>query len=284
MAEKKKKDANKEPGFFERKMKSIIKMDDYGELLREDIFRFIRQYDNIDAALDVGCGFGTTNRYLKAMGCKKVYGIDIRDSHLKIAEKYSDEIYNCDVEKMDIPFEKKSLDYINFGDVLEHLYNPLLILKKFRETLKDDGFITVSLPNIRHFTLIIRLILGRWEYRPIGLLDETHIRFFTAREMINMFRKAGFEVVNARATLFEGAMKQVFKMVFKGFPNDEKIARKKQRLEKYKDKPLRYKKSPAIFLWPRLMLYRLIGFHAYQYVWVLKKSDNYKPEEEKKKS
>lgn len=272
-SKKKKNEKKKKENFIAAKLKTFIKMDDYAELLREDVFGFIVNFKKIKNALDVGCAFGTSGRYLKAMGCEKVYGIDIRPDCIEIAKKYSDECLLCNIEEMEIPFEKKSLDYIAFSDVLEHLHEPTEMLKKFREHLKDDGFITVSLPNIRHYSIILRLILGQWEYSSLGILDKSHIRFFTMREMIKMFHEAGYEIENVRGGFFIGAMRQVLKLLFLGFPNSENIKKRQRKLKKYEDRPLRYKRLPKPILWAKLWLFKILGVHAYQYGFVLKKSN-----------
>jgi O-antigen biosynthesis protein len=88
----------------------------------------------------------------------------------------------------------KEFDYIIFADVLEHLYDPWKALSSVRNFLKDDGRVLISIPNVSHNSIIIDLINNKFEYREIGLLDNTHIRFFTHTSLLDMVHKAGFSV------------------------------------------------------------------------------------------
>lgn len=85
-------------------------------------------------------------------------------------------------------------DYIIFADVLEHLYNPWKVLKLAKNLLKVDGSVLISVPNIAHNSVIIDLLNNKFEYREVGLLDNTHIRFFTQSSLLDMVTKSGFTV------------------------------------------------------------------------------------------
>src|SRR5574338_298749 len=85
-------------------------------------------------------------------------------------------------------------NYIIFADVLEHLYNPWQVLQASTTLLKEDGSILISIPNISHNSVIIDLINGKFDYRELGLLDSTHIRFFTRESLLYMVNYAGLRV------------------------------------------------------------------------------------------
>jgi 2-polyprenyl-3-methyl-5-hydroxy-6-metoxy-1,4-benzoquinol methylase len=99
------------------------------------------------------------------------------------------------VEKVELPFERGHFDCILYGDVLEHLINPWQVLKEHRSFLRNGGAIICSIPNIRHYRVIRRLVFrGKWEYTDSGILDRTHLRFFTLGSIQKMLEEAGFEI------------------------------------------------------------------------------------------
>ncbi len=89
-------------------------------------------------------------------------------------------------------------DYIIFADVLEHLKNPDLVLKKCNKILKDNGSILISVPNTAHNSIIINLINDEFRYTNVGLLDNTHLRFFTYKSLKRLINQAGYETVNEK--------------------------------------------------------------------------------------
>jgi Methyltransferase domain/Glycosyl transferases group 1 len=105
-----------------------------------------------------------------------------------------DEVFEGDVERLELPFEDAAFDCVVCGDVLEHLRDPERFLQRTRSWLAKDGRIVASLPNVRHHSVVSALLEGNWSYEPAGLLDETHLRFFTRRDMFDLFEQAGFEV------------------------------------------------------------------------------------------
>lgn len=86
-------------------------------------------------------------------------------------------------------------DYIIFADVLEHIYNPLNALTLSKDLLNDNGLIWISIPNVSHNSVIIDLINDKFEYRDVGILDNTHVRFFTDGSLRTFVDKAGLEIV-----------------------------------------------------------------------------------------
>lgn len=150
--------------------------------------------------LDVGCGEGWTLKKLKDSGkAKQVIGIEINENAAKIARNNVDFVITTDVELLLPPFKEKIFDYIIFGDVLEHLINPKKVLEKYSCYLKDNGYIIASLPNIRYIGILIRLFFfGEFEYVNAGILDESHLRFFTKKSIYRLFKQSGLEIVNIK--------------------------------------------------------------------------------------
>lgn len=96
--------------------------------------------------------------------------------------------------------KNQKYDYIIFADVLEHLRYPIDILIKANELLKYEGSIFVSLPNISHNSIIINLINGRFDYKDLGILDKTHLRFFTYESFKSEINKIELKAITTEAT------------------------------------------------------------------------------------
>jgi len=138
--------------------------------------------------LEFGPAYGRMTKYMKKiLGCE-VYIAEIDPEAYQKAIKYAKEGVCGNIlsflwtEK----FKGILFDYIIFADVLEHLLNPIDVLRKSVSLLKEDGSVLVSVPNIAHSTIILNLIINKFEYRNSGLLDNTHIKFFTYFSLIEM--------------------------------------------------------------------------------------------------
>jgi ubiquinone/menaquinone biosynthesis C-methylase UbiE len=160
---------------------------------RTDIFRLIPS--GVHTVLDVGCGAGVLGRRLKDLGME-VIGLERNEESWREAKKYLDKVICCDAEKVELPFEEKYFDCIIYGDILEHFYNPWVVLERYKRYLKDDGFVIASIPNVRYYKILIRLFAGTWDYVDSGMLDRSHVRFFTLVNIKEMFVDAGFEMVS----------------------------------------------------------------------------------------
>jgi len=145
--------------------------------------------------LDVGCNegyFGFNNNEKS----NKFYGIDIIEESIKIAaQKYtSTEIYDLENLK-ELSFNQK-FDYIIFGDVLEHIKNPVEALTFFSQKyLKKDGIIIISLPNVANWQIRLNLLIGKFDYTDIGILDNTHLKLYTFKSAEELAKKSGLKVI-----------------------------------------------------------------------------------------
>lgn len=146
--------------------------------------------------LDVGCAEGKLGSALKRQTSDRiVYGVEyVEAAAIKAADKL-DKVFNVNVEVENLPIESNSLDCIIYGDVLEHLIDPEAVLYNHRRLLRMDGIILCSIPNIQHHSIITSLIRGDFQYTAQGLLDRTHLRFFTASTFIKLLLDSGFEPV-----------------------------------------------------------------------------------------
>lgn len=145
-------------------------------------------------ALDVGCGTGSFGASLrKRTGCE-VWGVESNArSILKAGENLDKVVHGYFGPELDLP--SGYFDCIIFNDVLEHMPDPASALALARALLISGGCVVASIPNIRHFPTVWRLVIcGEWEYREFGILDKTHLRFFTRLSIIRLFQEAGFTI------------------------------------------------------------------------------------------
>jgi 2-polyprenyl-3-methyl-5-hydroxy-6-metoxy-1,4-benzoquinol methylase len=151
--------------------------------------------------LDVGCATGNLAEVLAGRGCR-VTGIDIDPEAAQQAEKHCERVIVGDVESLDLGAELDEADFdvIVFGDVLEHLKDPLQTLRRFKPFLQTEGYVIASIPNIAHGSVRLALMQGRFRYRSLGLLDDTHLRFFTRETVEQLFKDAGFLIADLRRT------------------------------------------------------------------------------------
>lgn len=143
------------------------------------ILRAVAEKNRPLRILDVGTADGYLGALLKASG-HSVVGVEKDETLAARARAYYERLDICDIEGFDFPYGRE-FDVILFADVLEHLRDPVGVLNRSMSVLKPAGEVLVSLPNIAHFTVRIALLLGRFNYANRGILDRTHLRFFTLR-------------------------------------------------------------------------------------------------------
>ena len=145
--------------------------------------------------LDVGCATGYLAKELKKRGCE-VVGLDISPEAIKEALSICDQAFVADVQ-VGLPEEikKGSFDYIILADVLEHLTEPQRALQNLSPYLKSDGQLLISTSNIANYAIRLRLLAGKFDYTEIGIMDKTHLHFFTRRSLLKMLDRAGYQVV-----------------------------------------------------------------------------------------
>jgi 2-polyprenyl-3-methyl-5-hydroxy-6-metoxy-1,4-benzoquinol methylase len=145
--------------------------------------------------LDVGCGAGSLGAGLKAQLGAEVAGIELFPEAAAQAEARLDHLVRADLDRLEeLPFPPGHFDVAIFGDVLEHLRDPERLLRTVRRHLAQDGRIICSVPNIKHWTVVLPLLVRDvFTYTDAGLLDRTHVHFFTLEELEAMLTRAGFE-------------------------------------------------------------------------------------------
>lgn len=151
-----------------------------------------------DTALDIGCGTGSTGAYLKQKHPDtKVWGIELNKAAAEIAATRLDHVVSSKFEEANLEavgLLKGTLDLVLCADVLEHLYNPWEVMTGLQEYLSERGRIVISIPNIRYLPLLDDLARGYWRYADFGILDITHLRFFTLKELKRFAHETGYVV------------------------------------------------------------------------------------------
>src|SRR5947207_5049450 len=146
------------------------------------------------AILDIGCSTGAFAVALKRKGCH-VTGVEVNPAAAEVARSRCDAVHVGDIAQMleDRRLPSAAFDVIVAGDVLEHLVEPSIIVRGCRPLLRPGGFLLASLPNVTHTAVILEMCRGRFQYRPEGLLDATHLRFFDQESALALFTDAGYD-------------------------------------------------------------------------------------------
>jgi 2-polyprenyl-3-methyl-5-hydroxy-6-metoxy-1,4-benzoquinol methylase len=152
--------------------------------------------DNPTASiLEIGCGAGETGALAIAAGkCRRYAGVELMPDVAEKARLVSPEIITGDIERMDLNFADQSFDAVILSEVLEHLAWPDKVLQKIGPKLKPGALVLASSPNIAHWKIARDLIRGRFDPSDIGVMDRTHLRWFTPTTYAAMFTAAGYRV------------------------------------------------------------------------------------------
>lgn len=154
--------------------------------------------------LECGCATGFLSRYLVERGCT-VTGLEIDAEAAAKARQWCKDVILTDLNQQDwAEGITKDYDTILFGDVLEHLIDPESVLRKASELLAPSGRVIICLPNIAHWTIRLSLLMGKFEYTSTGILDVTHLRFFTPKTARKLIEDAGYQVISIHPILGGG--------------------------------------------------------------------------------
>ena len=154
--------------------------------------------------LEVGCASGQTLSYLKSKGAKLTIGVELSPEVADLAEKRQevDKVIVGSIEEIQLDYPDGYFDLIIVGFVIEHVSNPWKVMQKLYSLLEKDGQLVGSLPNVRHVSVIFPLIfLGQWKYVAEGIMDWTHLRFFTRSTIFELMESSGFEIKRIDAEL-----------------------------------------------------------------------------------
>jgi O-antigen biosynthesis protein len=148
--------------------------------------------------LDVGCGGGALGGVLKKNGAAFVAGVEATEDAAEAARSRLDQVVNADVMAAPLPFDEGEFDVLVFADVLEHLPDPDAALQRCLGHLRPDGMVVISVPNMRFWLVLLRLVIDRWAYADHGVRDRTHLRIFTRRTLLGFLTHHHLRIVEMR--------------------------------------------------------------------------------------
>lgn len=165
---------------------------------RDDLVGLLRTTE-ASAILELGCGAGGTGRSaLQAGKAGRYVGIELSESAANAARQHLSEVIVGNVEQLDLARFDASFDALIVSEVLEHLIDPWGALERLVRCVKPGGEIYASSPNVAQWQLILNLIGGRFDYEASGVMDRTHLRWFTPQTYRQMFEDAGVHVEDVR--------------------------------------------------------------------------------------
>lgn len=145
--------------------------------------------------LDVGCGKGTFAREVKRVLGGEVWGIELDPIAAAIAREHLDHVEIGDVDQCIASIPSGAFDCVVFNDILEHLLHPDRTLRGVARVLAPHGVVVASIPNVRYIGNLYELLIKRdWEYKSSGILDRTHLRFYTRKSLPRLFAAADYEL------------------------------------------------------------------------------------------
>jgi SAM-dependent methyltransferase len=145
--------------------------------------------------LEVGCAVGQTLQYIKSKGAELVVGIEIFPDVAEVAGTCPeiDRVIVGNIENLELDYPPEYFDLIIVGFVIEHVADPWAVMNKLNRYLKPGGQLIGSLPNVRHLSVLLPLIFqGKWDYQDEGIMDWTHLRFFTKKTISDLLQSTGF--------------------------------------------------------------------------------------------
>lgn len=164
---------------------------------RPDMVEFIPP--ECQRILELGCGNGAFGAVLKAAKPREVVGIELMAGPAAQARGRIDRVIVANIERDVLDLPDEYFDCLICNDVLEHLADPWTALRKLRRHVREDGWLVASIPNVRHHKVVRRLVWpGEWRYAEDGVLDRTHLRFFTYRTARELVESAGFRIERAQ--------------------------------------------------------------------------------------
>lgn len=172
----------------------LHKPNGYYSATRENMLKYIPK--DVKTTLEFGCGFGGFSAMVKKRFGAETWAVEMDKGAAQEAAKKVDKVINADaVESLkDIP--DNYFDCIFFLDILEHLVDPYSLLCAVKTKLTKQGVIVASIPNIRYYRTFVDFVLhGNWDYLDQGILDKTHLRFFTYKSILRMFESLGFGIL-----------------------------------------------------------------------------------------
>lgn len=145
--------------------------------------------------LEIGCGSGGTGRLAIAAGkCARYRGVELCAQAAGVAAQYLHEVIHGDVERLELPWAQQSFDALIMSEVIEHLADPWAVLRRLHGLLKPGALVLAGSPNVAHYRVILMLLRGDWRVADSGVMDRTHLRWFTPKTYQRLFEDSGYAV------------------------------------------------------------------------------------------
>jgi len=173
--------------------------------------------DGPNVVLDLGCGSGRAGKVLlESHKAAEVVGVEIFELAAQEARKFYKAVHIGDIEDLELPYSQH-FDIVLCGDVLEHLKEPGSVVRRIQSWLKDGGRIVCCVPNVRYWRVWTDLVFrGNWQYTHEGIMDRTHLRFFTTRSFKKMLTDASFRIEYEGMRIAKGPKQQAFNRLTRG--------------------------------------------------------------------
>lgn len=178
----------------EEKLREIYHKDnDYFANQRHEMLEFLPT--GVKKILDIGCGEGKFAQLVANHTQGEAWGIELDIKASTTAKNKLHRVFCGTAEDNLVNLPNNYFDVIYFNDVLEHLIDPYSLLKNILPKLSSHGVVIASIPHVRYFRVLSQLIFNcEWKYEDTGVLDRTHLRFFTKKSMIRMFEENGYKI------------------------------------------------------------------------------------------
>lgn len=192
------------------------KAPDYFSNIRKDLTNLIKPNSKDLKILEIGAAYGETLFYLKEKGiASECVGVDLfEDVNNKQNYKNIDRFIFGNIEQIDLAEYNDYFDVILLPDVLEHLLEPKPVLNKIKKYLKEDGKIIVSMPNIRHYSALIKIFIkGDFRYEESGIFDYTHMRFYCRKNIQELLEISGYKIIIQESSIKNYKGKSAAKLI-----------------------------------------------------------------------
>jgi len=169
-----------------------------------DVYNEIPKFPN--KILEIGTGSGALARQVKTAYPNVNYlGVEVSAEYVELSRRYCDRVYFENIENASGELLKEcgSIDVLIMADVLEHLVDPWKFLARLKNWINPSATLIVCIPNVQHWSIQFGLLSGSFDYSDSGLLDRTHLRFFTRKTIIQMFESNGYFIKSIKSRIFQ---------------------------------------------------------------------------------
>jgi SAM-dependent methyltransferase len=189
------------------------KQADYFGGVRRDFLDLLPRSGTVDV-LEIGCGSGETGAAAIAAGlCRSYSGVELAPQAAAMARTRLNTVIEGNVEQMELPWPDGHFGAVLMSEVLEHLIDPWTVVKRVAAKLQPGALVLASSPNVAQMAIVRGLLSDRWELTEAGVMDRTHLRWFTQGSYRQMFEDAGIRIDEVRAMAPPGPFGSLFNAV-----------------------------------------------------------------------